>query len=89
MIKRHGFICTVKKVQFAVNQYGSPLTVVADIISIMRNDDHRPVLTLLKQLCMTFFMKAAIAYRNDFINQKAIKINRHGKCKRKARPHTG
>src|SRR6266699_4980508 len=51
--------------------------VLTDVVSLVRDDDHRPVASLLEQLAPAFFVEARVADRDDFVDQEAVKLDGH------------
>jgi len=49
-----------------------------NLLGLVRDNNHGAIFTFFEKLDLAFFVKSAIAYGDDFINQKTIKINRQG-----------
>ena len=75
--------------QYSLSKHTESVTVLANVVRLVRHDDHGPVLTLFKQFKLTLLVKARIAYGNDFVNQEAVELNRHGNGKGETGTHAG
>src|SRR5438105_1291382 len=62
-------------------------TMLTDVVSLVRDDDHRPVAPFLEQLAPAFLVEARVAHGDDFVDQEAVKLDGHRDGKGKARTH--
>src|SRR5437588_22587 len=60
---------------------------LADVVSFVRDDDHRPVTPLLEQLTPAFLVEAHVAYGDDLVDQKAVELDGHRDGEGQARAH--
>jgi hypothetical protein len=73
----------VKAMYFPAMQHGRPVAMQHNLFGLVRDYDHSPVFALFKKFDLAFLMKPVIAYGDDFVDQKTVKLNHHGEGERR------
>src|SRR5205807_6800302 len=63
-------------------------TMLTDVVSLVRDDDHRPVAPLLDQLAAALLVEARVAHGDDLVDQEAVELDGQRDGEGEARAHS-